>query len=98
MRMKPDMEVEEMPDAAYSPGSPCSPVLRRPSLRHQRCPHIYRLSCPTVSHFQKNVTGREIVGVLPSGLLYCRDGTLPMLVLAMRTPIDAAPMPMTPIA
>ena len=24
-RVKPDMEVEEMPDVASSPGSPCSP-------------------------------------------------------------------------
>jgi len=27
MRVKPAMEVEEMPDAASSPGSPCSPIL-----------------------------------------------------------------------
>ena len=43
------------------------------------------------------MTGREIVGVLPSGLLYCREGMFPMLVLTTRTPIDAGPMPTTPM-
>ena len=47
--------------------------------------------------FQKNVTGREIVGVLPSGLLYWRDGMFPMFVLTTRTPMEAGPMPITPM-
>ncbi len=38
-----------------------------------------------------------MVGVLPSGLLYCRAGTLPMLFLTTRTPIEAGPMPITPM-
>jgi len=38
-----------------------------------------------------------MVGVLPSGLLYCREGTFPMFVLTTRTPIEAGPMPITPM-
>ena len=43
------------------------------------------------------VIGREIPGVLPSGLVYWREGMLPMVVLTTRTPIDAGPMPITPM-
>src|SRR5262249_32848189 len=47
--------------------------------------------------FQKNVAGREIPGVLPSGLLYMREGMLPMLFFTTRTPIEAGPWPTTPM-
>ena len=34
---------------------------------------------------------------MPSGLLYWRDGMFPMFVLTTRTPMDAGPMPITPM-
>src|SRR6266511_508915 len=35
---------------------------------------------------KKNVSGPEVAGVMPSGLLYCRSGMFPILTLTTRTP------------
>src|SRR6185503_15179050 len=57
----------------------------------------HRRVLPLLRHFQKNVAGREMPGVLPSGLLYMRDGMLPMLFFTTRTPMAAGPWPTTPM-
>src|SRR5438128_8795748 len=44
---------------------------------------------PCHQFFQKKVAGREMPGVLPSGLLYWRDGMLPMLFFTTPTPMEA---------
>src|SRR6266446_3302051 len=50
-------------------------------------------------YFLKNtVSGREVAGVIPSGLLYCRAGIFPILLLTMRTPCAAGESPTVPIA
>src|SRR2546425_8957084 len=48
--------------------------------------------------FKKNVSGRDVAGVMPSGLLYCRAGLFPILLLTMRTPCAAGESPTVPIA
>src|SRR5262244_3339286 len=47
---------------------------------------------------KKNVSGRDVAGVMPSGLLYCRAGTLPILLLTIRTPWAAGESPTVPMA
>src|SRR5215510_13284971 len=42
--------------------------------------------CFTRYCLKKNVSGSEVAGVMPSGLLYCRSGMLPILTLTTRTP------------
>src|SRR6266446_10806691 len=50
-------------------------------------------------YFLKNtVSGRDVAGVMPSGLLYCRAGVFPTLLLTMRTPCAAGESPTVPMA